>query len=617
MRKIRPFLFLAIPLLFIMVGAAMAKDDISVTARLDTSQLTVGETAILTLEIRGDSDISITMPEVENLRFTRQGQSSSFNMINGKVSSSVSYSYLVDAEEPGRYTIPPISVEVDGKRFNTKPLPLSFSNSPVSKPGGSGQIGDNQEIAFLQVDGIGKHYLGERVPIRIRAFFRQGGRVEVKSAPVLEGGGIVMNLLSDQVTKEQEVVGGESYSVLNWNGLLTGISAGTQQLRFRLDTVLYVQSRNRQRGVAGGGLLNDPFFRDPFFDNFFGSYTKKPLRLMTQKLPFEVLPLPAKGRPADFNGAVGNFTMKVEAQPKEVEVGEPITLTIKISGDGDLDRVTPPRFPANPAWKSYQPTSRIEQSEKIIEQAIVPKSDTITAIPAISLSYFSPETKDYVHLPGRSIPIKVHASTLQNSSSPGTGQPEKVASPPAPVPEQTNSPEPGKPRQNGGELVSPSQLVPLKLQPGSFSKNIRPMVRSSWYIGTILFLVILVCIAVVYRLIGSRFHNHQTSKNLRRTQLDQLERLKKLRDDGKDREFLFLSRDFIQAHLGRSWGREPGSISLTDLQTRLQPGSSLIALFEAAQAVAYGGEIPDDAQLNSWHQELKEVLLHQTEEVLS
>lgn len=615
MRKIRPLLFLAISLLFIVVGAAMAKDNISVTARLDSSQLMIGETAILTLEIRGDSDSSVTMPEVENLRFTRQGQSSSFNMINGKVSSSVSYSYLVDAEKPGRYTIPPISVEVDGKRFNTKPLALSFSDSPVTKPGGSGQIGDKQEIAFLQVDGIGKHYLGEQVPIRIRAFFRQGGRVEVNSAPTIEGGGIVMKLLSDKVIKEQEVIGGESYSVLSWNGLLTGISAGTQQLRFSLDTVLYIQDRNRRRSITGGGLFNDPFFRDPFFDNFFGSYTKKPLRLMTQKLAFEVLSLPEKGRPADFNGAVGNFTMKVEAQPKEVEAGEPITLTITISGDGDLDRVTPPAFPATPDWKSYQPTSRIEQGEKIIEQAIVPKSDAITAIPAISFSYFSPETKDYVHLPGKSIPIKVRTATAQDNHSLVTAQQKVVTNPPTPQPKQANSPKPDKSHPNEAKLVSPTHLAPLKLQPGPFSRTIRPMVRSGWYIGTILLFVVMVCFAVVYRLLGSKFRNHQTYKNLRQTQRNQLERLKKLRDDGNDREFLYQSRNIIQDHLGKRWGREPGSISLTDLQAKLQPESSLIAIFEAAQAVAYGGEVPDDATLNSWHKEMKEILTNKSDEV--
>ena len=107
---------------------------------------------------------------------------------------------------------------------------------------------------------------------------------------------------------------------------------------------------------------------------------QKPIVSVSPEVVFTVLPLPTTDQPENFTGAIGDFDWKVEATPVDVEIGEPITLTMEISGTGNFDRVEAPVFPENPDWKTYSPSAKfLEQGNsytgtKIFEQAIVAKS---------------------------------------------------------------------------------------------------------------------------------------------------------------------------------------------------------------------------------------------------
>ena len=92
------------------------------------------------------------------------------------------------------------------------------------------------------------------------------------------------------------------------------------------------------------------------FGNSFSGGEQKQVTLATDTLNVESLPLPAEGAPANFNGAVGDYTMAVTAGPTNVAVGDPITVRVQISGHGALDALTLPDQPAWRDFKAYPPT---------------------------------------------------------------------------------------------------------------------------------------------------------------------------------------------------------------------------------------------------------------------
>jgi hypothetical protein len=125
----------------------------------------------------------------------------------------------------------------------------------------------------------------------------------------------------------------------------------------------------------------------------------------------EVLPLPEEGRPEGFYGLLGNYTISAEATPTKVNVGDPITLTIKVAGDRFLKPVQWPELEQIPAMAenfkipTEQASPIIEGGAKVFTQTIRANNDEVTEIPAIPLPVFDPDKGRYVV--AKSEPIKL------------------------------------------------------------------------------------------------------------------------------------------------------------------------------------------------------------------
>lgn len=126
------------------------------------------------------------------------------------------------------------------------------------------------------------------------------------------------------------------------------------------------------------------------------------LRVTPKVQPIEVLPLPEEGRPAAFSGAVGQFTLRVNAKPLTVRVGDPIDLTIDILSDAPLATAPPPKLDAN---RELQENFRVPQEQlageikgnrKRFTQVVRAVSDKVQRIPTIEYAYFDPERGRYV-----------------------------------------------------------------------------------------------------------------------------------------------------------------------------------------------------------------------------
>ena len=154
---------------------------------------------------------------------------------------------------------------------------------------------------------------------------------------------------------------------------------------------------------------------DNAFDQLFATQQVS-VTFNSNPVELNVKPLPPNA-PANFSGAVGNFTMAVDAKPKIVQVGDPITVTATISGRGNFDRMSGPALEDEHGWHKYPPSSKFKQDddvgisgEKTFETVLAP-NEKKTAVPPLSFAYFDPVKENYVTLRSDPIPIQVEGVT--------------------------------------------------------------------------------------------------------------------------------------------------------------------------------------------------------------
>src|SRR5437870_3907754 len=111
---------------------------------------------------------------------------------------------------------------------------------------------------------------------------------------------------------------------------------------------------------AGEDPFSDPFFALPFG----GLMEQHEINVKSDPVSLEVKALPA-GAPPTFSGAVGSFSMTAEANPKRVQVGDPITIKAAISGRGNFDRMNAPELSDERGWHKYPPSSNFKQDDDV------------------------------------------------------------------------------------------------------------------------------------------------------------------------------------------------------------------------------------------------------------
>ena len=120
--------------------------------------------------------------------------------------------------------------------------------------------------------------------------------------------------------------------------------------------------------------------------------------------------LPEEGKPEDFNGAVGDFTFDLKAEPREIKVGDPITLKMIIKGVGNFNTVTCPKLEADKSFKIYDPEVKREDGVKTFEQILMPYTEAVKEIPKITFSCFDAGRKVYRTMSKGPVPVKVTRS---------------------------------------------------------------------------------------------------------------------------------------------------------------------------------------------------------------
>jgi hypothetical protein len=434
---------MALLLATLCTGAAVAA---SFTASLDRDAIMLGESATLSLSFEGAQPRNVPLPQVAGLQIAQAGTSQNMSIINGAMSSTVTVNFQVTARQAGEFTIPVLTADVNGQQLSTAPLKLTVTAATAPS---ATVVNSGNEVVFLKfIFPKNKIYVGEPVVGRLELYLRDDvqnfGNFQLTGSPT--DGFSAGKTVELQNQRRRAQVGNHVYTVIPIAVPLTAVRTGNLTLGpFTASAVVVLPSQNQ------GG--------DPFFRQFFNQGEQKPVTLATRSLNVESLSLPAQNQPANFTGAVGDFTMTATAGPTNVTVGDPITVRVQISGHGALDAVTLPPQDAWHDFKTYPPTTKLETSDqfgfqgtKTFEQIISPQNSDVHELPALTFSFFNPDDGQYHTLTESAVPLVVKAAG---------------ASPMPVLAENKNS---------APENQTPQDLLPIKENLGTLAAQSSPLV---------------------------------------------------------------------------------------------------------------------------------------------
>lgn len=372
------------------------------TTALDREAMELGESATLDLTFAGGGPSGTpALPNIPGLNITYVGPSSQFSFVNGQTSSTVTHHFTVTATRPGVYTIPGLSINVDGTTLSSQPLKLTVAQPQAPS---AASINSGSQVAFAKVILPNKDhlYMGEVTSAELEIWLRDDvqnfGNLQLTAMPA---DGFNVGKLTER-PRHRTQLGNRVYTVIPISIALTTIKTGTLTFGpLTAQMVIVLPGANNQGG-------------DPFFRQFFNQGEQKQITLTSDTYSIPALRLPGNP-PAGFTGAVGHFTMQVSEGPTNVSAGDPITLHVRLEGRGALDAISLPDFSTWNGFKTYPPTAKTEYSDpqglegaKTFEQIITPQNPEVREIPAFSLSYFDPDLNQYKTLSQPALAITVH-----------------------------------------------------------------------------------------------------------------------------------------------------------------------------------------------------------------
>ena len=407
-------------------------DSPKITAVLTSSEVVVGETVQLEIQIDNARTSAITPRDINvpGLQIHYTGESTQMTMRNLSVSSSITYSYTILPEKSGTYKIPPQIIRVGKDNLQTPQLTLRVVDSPRatagvrgnrapsgSGPGGSGQNAE-EKIAFAELLVPKKTaYVGEIVPVVLRIGFNSRTQLREMAVPQINGQGFTVQKLSEG-EKNLETIDGQNYVVFTYKTAISAARPGNFQIG-PVEEKANVLVARRSSGVRRRPF--DPFggedpFSDPFFTMpFAGLMEQHEISITSDPVPLQIKSLPS-GAPPTFSGAIGNFSMTAEANPKRVQVGDPITIKAAIAGRGNFDRMNAPELSDERGWHKYPPSSNFKQDDDVgisgtkSFELVVSPNEKLTTVPPLVFSYFDPAKERYITLQSEAVPITVEGN---------------------------------------------------------------------------------------------------------------------------------------------------------------------------------------------------------------
>ena len=412
--------------LFYSFAAVSYAEDLTISADVDRKEITLDEQTTLTITVSGNVS-NIPQPYIPGLNgFTAysSGRSQNVSIINGQISSSVTFTYILVPNNTGDYALGPFNINYKGKTYSADPVnikvlprnsqPSAPSQQPKDQPSEPGRVDQNiqpqqgKEL-FIEayVDKL-RAYVNEQITLTFAVY----QAVNLFSNPLYNPPSTTGFWTEDMPPQKKyyKIIDGTRYLVTEIKTALFATGAGEFTIgSAKLEATVEDVGQGASRAPFGA------FDQDPF-----GMFRRgKPVVLTTEPMKIEILPLPEQNKPADFKGDVGDFDISLNVDKNTVEENQPVSMKIKIKGKGNIKTVSSPVTPEIQSAKFYESGSSeniskdnyIVQGEKIFEKMIIPKKEGSITLGPVEYAYFDPVLKDYVRKKIAPVIINVTKST--------------------------------------------------------------------------------------------------------------------------------------------------------------------------------------------------------------
>ena len=346
-----------------------------------------------------------------------RSQQSSIQIINGKrtSNSSTAFTYILLAGNPGTYTIPAASVEVNGEKvfsnaISIKVLPQDQTSGNSGNNGGGSASSSRSQAAGSRISAndlfitatASKTTVHEQEAILLtyKVYTVVNLRQLYGKMPDLKGFHTQEVELPQQKTFTLEHYKGRNYNTTVWS----------QYVLFPQQTgKLEIPSITFDGVVAQQTVSDDPF--DAFFNG--GGHVEVKKKITTPKVVINVQPLPAK--PAGFSGAVGEFKLASSINATDVKTNDAVTIKLTLSGTGNMKLIGTPEVKFPQDFEIYDPkvtddyklTNSGLTGTKTFEYLAIPRHAGNFTIPAVEFTYFDLKSNSYKTLKTEAYNLKV------------------------------------------------------------------------------------------------------------------------------------------------------------------------------------------------------------------
>jgi hypothetical protein len=326
---------------------------------------------------------------------------SSRQMINGRISSQTTYTYVyyLQSVNPGKFVIEPAVFTLKNKEYRSDSMYIEVvSGAPQNqnKTNTTRESPENQGVdteggdVFVNLALDRKEvFLGEHIIATVKLFTRVNlsGINEIKFPSF--NGFLKTDIETPQLTTLQEE---------NVNGTMYGTGVVQRFLLYPQETgELTVDPVKLSVLIQQKSAQSDPVFGD-----FFATYQTVPKAVSSKTLKVKVKPLPGT-KPDDFSGVVGKLSLKAVMSKDSVNVNDAISYKIVLSGSGNLKIAATPVLKLSPDIEIYDPkvSDNIKNDnsgtsgQKTFEYLLIPRHYGDFEIPPVTYSYFNISTGRY------------------------------------------------------------------------------------------------------------------------------------------------------------------------------------------------------------------------------
>ncbi len=417
-------LFTIIYIIVFYLPITVNAQSVSFTASASKTTVQVGEQFKVTFSINAKSN-GFSPPQFTGFTVIsgpNPSTQSSVQIINGDITQTTiqSYSYVLEANKEGSYTIGSASITSGNTIYKSNPLVIKVvkgqqqSSVPPSTGSGSDQkqqtdiAGSSDELFIRTYVSKNKVYKGEQIVLTHKLYttLPRVDLIDIKP-PSYSGFWSEQIDESKTITPQNEVLNGKTYRVAEISKtVLFPQKDGTLRIEpIQVECQVQVVKKRKANG----------FFEEMFYGPDVSYYASEKRKIKSNPLSVTVDDLPLQGKPSDFTGAVGDFNISAEINRSELKANEALDFKITVSGSGNIKLIDklPVNFP--PDFEVYDPkiiddiyvSGSGVSGKRIFNYVVIPLNEGEFKLDPINFTFFNPKTNKYVTLTTPLFNIKV------------------------------------------------------------------------------------------------------------------------------------------------------------------------------------------------------------------